>query len=91
MKYILTRRDIHNKWQDCRGTLHVSGGNSFVFYFDKTTDNIGLNDGKFHCLNELKGFYTKIYVGHVGIFLEGCFIGLEKDQWHRDGFLFKWA
>lgn len=87
MRLKLTRGCKDNKYHDFIGNLLLSSNNRFTFYFEKeTVEGIGLNDGQFHQLRELKGVATSIFIEHDLICVEG-FVSIDG-KWHKDGFSF---
>lgn len=86
MKGFIERINSKGETVKCNGSLHISN-RRFTIYFAETTPNIGLNDGNFHCLNELSGEITNLFVDNHCLMLEGCFVKIG-DKWHKDGFNF---
>lgn len=83
MKYYFTRGTKNNGFQTYSCSLHVSN-HYFTIWFDKPLEEVGLNDGNFHSVNQLKGKFFNLTIDNVGISLDGCFI-LIGDKWHSDG------
>lgn len=86
MTYALNRYDKDGKPKTYKCTFHHTGNNHFNIYFAQTTEPIGLGDGNFHALSELKGITTKILINRECIILEDCFVEIGG-KWHKDGFV----
>lgn len=87
MKTTLIRVGKDGSEKKCKCSLFISGGGRFNVYFEETTPQIGLNDGNFHSVKEMKGFATTIQVMTEGVYLEGCFVNINE-KWHRDSLIF---
>lgn len=88
MRLKITRGCKDEKFHEFTGDLYLSANGRFNFYFDKeTVEGIGLNDGQFHQLRELKGVATSVIIDKDVVCLEGCFVDIDG-KWHKDGFSF---
>jgi hypothetical protein len=71
----------------CKCNLFISNGGRFNVYFEETTSQIGLNDGNFHSIREMKGVAPTVQIVNEGVYLEACFVNIGE-KWHRDSLIF---